>query len=87
MTEDTRLIRLAAEDNVLMIGATLGAGETVSVEGLAVTLPASLSLGHKLAARNIARGETVLKYNFPIGVATSSTPLPSHDVEISRHLE
>ena len=31
-------------------------------------------MGHKLAARAIAQGETILKYNCPIGVATQPIP-------------
>ena len=77
-TEDTRLIRLAEPDNVLVISTSLAAGERVSIDGQMVTLAAPLSLGHKLAARPIAEGETVLKYNFPIGVATEDIPLGAH---------
>ena len=36
------------------------------------------SFAHKLAARPIAAGETVLKYNFPIGVATADIPAGAH---------
>lgn len=75
---DARLIRLAEPDNVLMIATALNAGEALQVAGQAVTLPASLSLGHKIAARPIAVGETILKYNFPIGVATEAIPLGAH---------
>ena len=79
MTEtDTRLIRLAEPDNVLMIATALNAGEALQVAGETVTLPAPLSLGHKIAARPIAAGEVILKYNFPIGVATKAIPLGAH---------
>ncbi len=78
MDTDTRLIRLAEPDNVLMIATALNAGEALRVAGETVTLPASLSLGHKIAARPIAAGETILKYNFPIGVATADIPLGAH---------
>ena len=75
---DPRLIRLAAPDNVLMIATTLDRGEMLQVSGETVTLAAALSLGHKIAARPIAAGETILKYNFPIGVATEDIPLGAH---------
>ncbi len=78
MDTDTRLIRLAEPDNVLMIATALSAGEAIQVAGKAITLPAPLSLGHKIAARDIAAGETILKYNFPIGVATADLPLGAH---------
>lgn len=78
MDTDTRLIRLAEPDNVLMIATALSAGEAIQVAGKAITLLAPLSLGHKIAARDIAAGETILKYNFPIGVATADIPLGAH---------
>lgn len=78
MDTDTRLIRLAAPDNVLMIATALAAGEMLQVGGEQVTLPTPLSLGHKIAARPIAAGETILKYNFPIGVATEAIPQGAH---------
>lgn len=79
MTEtDRRLIRLAASDNVLMLATTVFAGEQMQVEGRPVTFQTGLSLGHKIAARDIAVGETILKYNFPIGLATADIPAGAH---------
>ena len=75
---DKRLIRLAEPDNVLMIATTLAEGETVQVAGHAIDIPTTLSLGHKLAARDIPAGETITKYNFPIGVATQDIALGEH---------
>ncbi len=78
MDTDARLIRLAEADNVLMIATALAAGEMLRVAGETVSLSSPLSLGHKIAARDIAAGETILKYNFPIGVATEAIPLGAH---------
>ena len=78
MDTDARLIRLADTDNVLMISTALNAGEALQVAGETITLPSPLSLGHKIASRSIAAGETILKYNFPIGVATADMPLGAH---------
>ena len=75
---DKRLIRLADEDNVLMLATTIPAGEQIEVGGEPVTFDTGLSLGHKIAARDIAAGETILKYNFPIGVATTEIPAGAH---------
>lgn len=75
---DSRLIKLAEADNVLILSTKLPAGEVIQVAGVEVSLPDALSLGHKIAARNIAAGETVLKYNFPIGVAMIDIALGSH---------
>lgn len=76
--DDPRLIRLAAPDNVLVVATRLAAGEAVRVGGDTVRLEADLSLGHKIAARPIAKGETILKYDFPIGVATADIPAGAH---------
>ena len=75
---DPRLVRLAAPDNVLLLATGIGAGEMVQVEGQPVAMAADLTLGHKIAARDIAAGETILKFDFPIGVATEDIPLGAH---------
>lgn len=78
MNTDPRLIRLGPDDAVLVVGASLPDGERLDVEGLRVTLPAPLTLGHKIAARDIAEGERVLKYGMPIGVATRAIAKGEH---------
>lgn len=75
---DRRLVRLGPGDNVLVLATTVPAGETLRVAGETVTLPAALTLGHKIAARPIAAGETVVKYGAPIGVATEAIPAGAH---------
>lgn len=75
---DPRLIRLAQDDNVLVLATTVASGTVVSVEGAEVALAQDLTLGHKIAARDIASGETILKYAFPIGVATHDIPQGEH---------
>ncbi|MEO0679312.1 MAG: UxaA family hydrolase [Pseudomonadota bacterium] len=75
---DPRLIRLAPEDAVLVVGASLAAGETLALDEGETALPAPLTLGHKIAARDIAAGERVLKYGMPIGVATRDIARGEH---------
>ncbi len=75
---DARLIRLAAPDNVLLLATTIAGGETLLVNGREVTIQIGLGLGHKIAARDIAAGETILKYDFPIGVAAVDIPEGAH---------
>jgi hypothetical protein len=75
---DPRLVRLGPDDNVLVLATGLVAGETLAVAGTQITLPAALTLGHKIAARNIAEGQAVVKYGAPIGVATQAIPLGAH---------
>ena len=77
-SDENRLIRLAPADNVLVVAGTLAAGDRVLVDGRPVSLERPLALGHKIAARSIASGETVVKYNFPIGIATTDIPAGAH---------
>lgn len=75
---DTRLLLLAPEDNVLIARAPIAAGESLLLEGRAITLAQALSLGHKLARRAIATGEAIVKYGAVIGQATASIPQGAH---------
>ncbi len=75
---DPRLLLLNPRDNVLVAGARLRAGETVSFEGWSVVLPADIPLGHKLARRAIAPGEKIMKYDAPIGSATAAIGAGEH---------
>ncbi|MGZ0188850.1 MAG: UxaA family hydrolase [Alphaproteobacteria bacterium] len=77
-TTDPRLILLAPEDNVLIVGATLKLGETVQIEGQTITCPRRTGLGHKLARRDLAVGEVVLKYGAPIGSMTEAAAVGAH---------
>lgn len=71
-------IRLFPTDNVLVLTRSLEAGEVVEVEGVRRVLPGPLGLGHKIAARHISRGETILKYGAAIGSSTASIEPGEH---------
>jgi altronate dehydratase small subunit len=75
---DSRLLLLHPRDNVLVAGARLRAGETVSFEGWSVVLPGDVPLGHKLARHDIAVGDKIVKYDAPIGSATASIRAGEH---------
>jgi hypothetical protein len=75
---DSRLLRLDPQDNVLVTLQTLEVGDQVTMDGRAITVPSKLTLGHKLAARDIRRGEKILKYRMPIGSATRDITAGEH---------
>jgi hypothetical protein len=75
---DLKLLRLDPLDNVLVTIQTLEAGDLVSIDGREITVPARLTLGHKLAARDIRNGEKILKYHMPIGSATRDIAVGEH---------
>jgi len=66
------VMRLSPPDNVAVALRPLKAGETLMLDGVALTVSRNVPTGHKLAARAIDKGETILKYNCPIGVATAA---------------
>jgi altronate dehydratase len=70
-SSDPRLILLRPEDNCLAVAASLEAGTELEIEGRRVVLAAGVGIGHKLARRDIAAGEKILKYGAVIGSATA----------------
>ena len=78
---------LAPQDNVAVALRPLRAGETIAMGGATLVVERDTAVGHKLAARPIAAGETIIKYNCPIGRATRAiTPgayVHTHNVESS----
>ena len=63
-------MKLAPQDNVAVALRALRAGETVAFDGAMLVVERDTAVGHKLAAKAIAAGDIILKYNCPIGIAT-----------------
>lgn len=62
-------LKINPADNVAVAISPLSAGTTVNVDGDDITLVADIPAGHKFALCEIAEGENVIKYGFPIGHA------------------
>jgi hypothetical protein len=75
---DARLILLSPEDNCLVAGARLAAGETVLIDGEAVVLAQAIELAHKVARRELVADEKVLRYGAVIGHATQRVAKGAH---------
>ena len=75
---DRHLLRLHPADNVVTVIATLEAGDQIRVGAAEVTVPRRLPLGHKVAARDLAAGEKIIKYGAPIGSATQPIAAGEH---------
>ena len=78
MMTDPRLLLLSPADTVYVLRDQIAAGETVMVEGLAVSFPHALGLGHKIARLPVAAGDRVIKYGAPIGRATRAIAVGDH---------
>ena len=78
-------MRMSPPDNVGVALRPLKAGETVTLDGAAITIARNIATGHKFAARAIAKGEIIVKYSCPIGTAilaiAAGECLHAHNVE------
>ncbi len=78
------LIRLHANDNVLIAREPIGLGQELPEFGL--RMRAQVPAGHKIAARPIAAGEAVKKYDTVIGAAMrdigAGEHVHSHNIEL-----
>ncbi|MBR1672091.1 MAG: altronate dehydratase [Fretibacterium sp.] len=74
------LIRIHPSDMVAVALRPLTAGASIPISGadFSVTLREDIAMGHKVALRDIAAGEKVIKYGFPIGEATAGIPQGHH---------
>lgn len=68
----TPIIRLHACDNVVVAREIINIGQQVASEGFACR--GQVPTGHKIAARDILRGEPILKYDVCIGFAEVDIP-------------
>lgn len=62
-------LKINPADNVAVAINPLPAGTALCVDGDEITLVADIPAGHKFALRDIAEGENIIKYGFPIGHA------------------
>ncbi len=69
---DPRVMVLAPGDNVAIAKTDLAEGTRLEVVGGQVTLRAKILTGHKFAFKPVAKGEKLVKYGAPIGVATQN---------------
>ncbi len=73
-----RLVQITPKDMVAVALQPLTAGEAVDYGAGTVTPLQDIPMGHKVALRDIAKGEPVIKYGFPIGSATEDIPAGGH---------
>lgn len=75
---DARLLVLAPGDNIAVARLEIAAGTALKVAGRQVMLQRALGFGHKIALRDIADGEKIVKYGAPIGRATEAIALGAY---------
>lgn len=73
-----KLIKIHPADNVMIVTASICAGEVVSFNGEEIFFSQHIAIGHKIAARAIAAMEKIIKYGVPIGTATAAIAKGEH---------
>jgi hypothetical protein len=69
---DRRLLLLSLEDNVVVACANLGDGERLRLDGTHMTVHGDAPVGFKIARRDLAPGDKVVKYGAAIGSVTAA---------------
>lgn len=81
------VMRLSPRDNIAVALRALKAGESVMLDGVALTVERHTAVGGKLAAQSIAEGDVILKYGCPIGTARQAIApgeyIDKHNVEVN----
>ncbi len=70
-------IQINSGDNVCVALRPIPEGTSVSADGLTVTARQEIPQGHKIALKDIAAGEKIIKYGYPIGYAKEDIPAGS----------
>lgn len=73
-----RSIRLAAEDNVAIAFEEIHPGDWVECGAVELRAASLVPFGHKIALKDIQRGQPVFRYGVPIGFTLSDIPGGAH---------
>ncbi|SJZ44958.1 altronate hydrolase [Pilibacter termitis] len=71
-------IKISPIDNVVVALENGEKGEKLTVDGQEITLLQDITFGHKIAIKNIAIDENIIKYASPIGHATKAIEIGEH---------
>ena len=68
------VFQIHADDNVAVAVDAVAKGSSVTVGSQTFTVCHDIPAGHKIAIKDIKKGEDVVKYGFPIGTAKMDIP-------------
>ncbi len=74
----SKLMRIHESDNVLVVKNSIVPGDEEKIEGSTIVFHQDLGFGHKVAAKNLSKGDKIIKFGVPIGSATEDIPAGSH---------
>lgn len=64
---ETKYLKINPDDNVIVAITDLKAGEIITVDNITIHLNEDVPAGHKVALKDFAEGENIIKYGYPIG--------------------
>ena len=73
-----KFILLGENDNVVVAISDVKKGETFELNGEKIVALDDIPFGHKMAIKDIKRGEYIIKYNEIIGIAKTDIKKGSH---------
>ncbi len=71
-------MRIHELDTVLVVKRSIKPGDEEQIGDVAITFDKELAFGHKVAGKDIAKGEKIIKFGVPIGSAMTDIPVGSH---------
>lgn len=71
-------VKINSRDNVVIPLQPFSKGKVLVVDGAEITLLQDIERGHKVALTAIKAGEDIIKYGYPIGVATADIAIGEH---------
>ncbi|MCC4831818.1 UxaA family hydrolase [Shewanella sp. 10N.7] len=71
-------VLLNEADNVFVCCKELRVGESIALEGADTVMTSDITVGHKIARKQIAQGEKIIKYGVSIGSATQDIAFGEH---------
>ena len=78
MQAQHNIVQITPEDTVAVAIINLAAGSRIQLRDRELTLLADIPAGHKVALRDIAKGEKIIKYGYPIGAAKNAIHAGDH---------
>lgn len=73
-----KFILLHSDDNVVVCCQQAEADETIDVNTVKIKLIQNIDIGHKVACRPIAKGDSIIKYGVSIGSALQNIQAGEH---------
>jgi len=70
--KESSFIKINPADSVVVCLRAFKQGETISVDGKEITVMQDTPVGHKILINDVAEGENIIKYGYPIGHAMSA---------------